>query len=106
MADVKVVEKFGFRIGDVVRFIADEDPDHGVIRGQTGIVKNLQDDYEYECIGVEWDIEKPRYHDCNGKCKSHHGWWVPHYDLAHEIEDLGGFDVSDLSVDSLFNTTS
>lgn len=96
-------EKYGFRVGDTVVFTADRDPDRGVVRGQIGRVCNLEEQYEDGCIGVEWDLRQEKYHDCGHTCKNHHGWWVPYEDLAHVQNDIGEFEPSDCSIDTLFS---
>lgn len=96
-------EKNGFRIGDTVVFIADKDPDHGVARGQIGRVCNLQEEYEEGYIGVEWERENPRYHDCGGTCLNLHGWWVPYEEIKHAQIDIGEFELSDCPINVLFS---
>lgn len=68
--------KFGFSLGDQVIFIADGDPDHGVVYGQRGIVVDF-DNCSDDMVGVQWDDRCDKFHDCNGKSKQRHGWYVP-----------------------------
>lgn len=96
-------EKYGFRIGDMVVFIADEDPDCGVVRGQIGRVCNLKDEYEEESIGVEWERKRDKYHDCGGTCPNYHGWWVPYEEIKHVQSDIGEFEPSDCPINVLFS---
>ena len=99
----KVEEKYGFRVGDRVVFTDDEDPDGGVYNGQTGTVCSLKEYYEEDCIGVEWDIEKCKYHDCSGSCQDHHGWWVPFTHIALVDIDIGEIKSSEFDLDVLFD---
>lgn len=100
-----VQEKFGFRLGERVMFTACADPDDGVEYGQTGTICSLDSDYGCDTVGVEWDIEKGKYHECSGKCKNHHGWWVPAEDLAKVDIDIGEIEVSEFNLDMLLGTT-
>ena len=97
----KIQERWGFRIGDIVRFTTSTDPDDGVRYGQEGIVCSLDDDYGCENVGVRWDIELGKYHSCSGKCENHHGWWVPREDIELVRVDIGEIQRSDNTIESL-----
>ena len=97
----EIQEKWGFRLGERVRFTAIADPDDGVRYGQEGIICSLDNDYGAENVGVEWDIELPKYHNCAGKCIDHHGWWVPHEDIEPVNIDIGEIQRSDTTIESL-----
>ena len=97
----EIQEKWGFRLGERVRFTATADPDDGVRYGQEGIICSLDNDYGTENVGVEWDVELPKYHNCSGKCIDHHGWWVPHEDIESVNIDIGEIQRSDTAIESL-----
>lgn len=96
--------KYGFRIGDRVRFVDDRDPDDGVLFDQTGTICTFEGS-EDDCIGVRWDKEYGYYHSCSGYCEDRRGWYVPYYSLVGitDLVDLGEIDVDTYGVcDLLF----
>lgn len=97
----RVQEKHGFHLGERIMFTASEDPDNGVKYGQTGTICSLDDDYGGDAVGVEWDIEKNKYHQCSGKCKNHHGWWVPFDQIERINVDIGEIEASDMPITAL-----
>lgn len=99
-------EKWGFHLGDRVKFVALTDPDDGVAYGQEGVICSLDNDYDYYNVGVEWNEECERYHDCAGKCNNHRGWWVPYEDLVKVDLDIGEIEASEFDLGMLFDTTS
>lgn len=98
-------EKAGFRLGDRVRFIDSADPDNGVTYGQTGVICSLDPDYGDDCVGVEWDVGKSKYHECSGKCRNYHGWWVPLNLIERVCVDIGEIEASEFGLDMLFDVT-
>ena len=82
------------------------DPYNYVRYGQVGTVCH------YICfgdgcdVGVSWDEENGRLHNCNGHCKNNHGRYVPHTSLQLKEIDLGEIDVSDFSLEALFDIIS
>lgn len=82
-----------FSIGDRVILIADEDRDGLIVQGQIGTVCDKD---SYGDIGVRWDDEMNRAHDCNGKCEYKHGWYVDPEDielLRNEMDmDMTGIE--------------
>lgn len=94
-------EKWGFHLGERVRFTTHIDPDEGVGYGQEGTICSLENDYGTENVGVRWDIELNKYHSCSGKCDNHHGWWVPYEDIEVVSADIGEIQRSDTTIESL-----
>ena len=99
---------YGFPVGSRV-VMMDKDPTGYVDMGMSGIVCHIVD---IDCfgdncnIGVEWNRESIRFHNCIGHCASSRGRYVPHTCLAHEDCDIGTFECSDWSIDLLLNIIS
>lgn len=89
-------EKYGFRLRDRVVFNESMDPDGGVEMGQTGEVCHLDDAYGSGYIGVRWDIGNQKYHECDGSCDNHHGWYVPHDQIVLESSPNNELDADDI----------
>ena len=98
-----VLTKFGFKIGDRVRFVDDVDPDEGVVFGQEGTICTFEGG-EGDGVGVRWDKEWAVYHTCSNFCEREHGWYVPFHSIivANELVDLGEIEHSELSLSDLF----
>ena len=86
--------------------IAQEDPDEGVSRGQTGYVCDITSMRNKVNIGVRWDEYNGRFHTCNGSCENGYGWFVPYNMLDCIMEDMGEIMTSDCSLEVLFDITS
>lgn len=101
MANIQ--SKYGFNLGDRVVFVEDEDPDNGVCRDMIGSVCNLDETYEPENIGIRWDNSDSRYHECDGGCENHRGWYVPYYQVRHLDFDLGEINTDGASIEQLLS---
>ena len=98
-----VLTKYGFKIGDRVRFVDDVDPDGGVVFGQEGTICTFEGCYG-EDVGVQWDKESGDYHNCSSFCEHMHGWYVPYHSLIgiSESIDLGEINTDADVIGSLF----
>ena len=103
MSDENAVDDYGFSVGTRV-VLLEEDPYGYVKLNSIGTVCHLIGDYFSDgCdIGVEWDEEDRRFHDCNGRCKRRHGRYVPHECLGLLDLDLGEIDSREVNIFSLF----
>lgn len=63
-----------------------------VTPGETGIVCSL--DFMGE-IGVRFDVQKSRCHDCGGACEMGRGWYV----LPSDINALPEVELPDIDID-------
>lgn len=99
---------YGFPVGARV-VMAKKDPCGYVRVGQAGIVCDIvyRNRFTYNCnIGVRWDENHSGYHSCNGRCDHDHGRYVPHECLVMEDIDLGEIQISEFSINALFDITS
>lgn len=96
-----IFSKYGFSLGDRVRFVEDRDPDNGVKFDDTGVICNLRDDYEDGAVGVRWDRKNLSFHDCNGTCENNHGWYVPYQQIILDVVDGGDLAIEDGDLDAL-----
>lgn len=61
-----------------------------LLAGDQGVVCEIRSE---RVVGVRWDSEITRGHDCNGKCDHGHGWRVYQKDLRH-VEPEEDIDIS------------
>lgn len=66
--------------------------------GDTGTVCEI---YDYQNVGVEWDMYIPNGHSCGRNCKSGYGWYAlkKHIKLLEE-------ETEDIDETSFLNTIS
>lgn len=69
--------------------------------GETGRLVHIMRYYpEY---GVEWEIERDVRHDCLGRCKTKHGFYVPEISIRIQAPpDLGDLECYTSDISSLF----
>lgn len=67
--------------GDKVRYVGlsgfTESGKREVEYGEIGTAMLIQGN----CVAVEWNDKKEWRHDCGGRCRDKHGWWVPKYEV-------------------------
>lgn len=61
-----------FKIGDRVRCLEDDEGNAAIIDEVGTVIHQL----EPGVVGVEFDVEFPDGHDCNGHAENYHGWYV------------------------------
>lgn len=88
----------GLKVGDRVILIGDTaGGDEDVIpKGTFGTVCKVCKGIGYN-YGVEWDIDFPGGHDCDGLATYGYGWFV----YASEIEFLPSEDEADVDISNL-----
>lgn len=100
----KTLNDLGFPLGSKVIMVG-EDPNRTIEIGEVGTVCHYRK-YGDGCdVGVDWEINRTENHDCYDTCRYGHGRYVPHGSIALANFDLGEFDASDFTVDSLFTVT-
>lgn len=76
-----------FQVGDRVRSLFDDYP--GLDYGEYGTVVKIR---KMNTPVIEWDEFNPERHDCDGKVRKGHGWYVyenSQIELIHPCQDLG-----------------
>lgn len=76
-----------FQVGDRVKSLLSDLP--GLDSGEYGTIIKLR---ERATPVIEWDTYNPSRHDCDGRVKHGHGWYVyenSQIELVHQCQDLG-----------------
>lgn len=62
-------------VGSRVRYVGNARA--SVRYGETGTIVFIVEDFPDDCdIAIDWDEKKFERHDCGGKSRPNHGWWV------------------------------
>ena len=81
-------------IGDRVEAVCDHIAlSKSLLAGDQGVVCEITSD---RTVGVRWDAEVVRGHDCDGHCDKGHGWRVNKKDLRR-VEPEGDIDIPNSS---------
>ena len=76
-----------FQVGDRVKSLLTDTP--GLYYGEYGTIIKLR---ERATPVIEWDAYNPSRHDCDGRVKHGHGWFVyenSQIGLVRQCQDLG-----------------
>ena len=93
-----------FNIGDKVECVLDSPGgNEDIAIGMQGVICKIFN--SSPCIGVRWDEEVFRGHDCQGTCAYGYGWFVKACDIKH-IDDGDEFDADTTEFDKLFESFS
>ena len=89
-----------YRIGERVRVSMDfPEGNKKLLAGTEGTVVDISD--MDPPIGVDWDIQCS-HHNCCGKAKEAHGWYVREYQIEPAFEEIDTA-IPVLTVEDLYN---